>query len=171
MKAIGGNSGYIGYSESVRSYNAKKEGKYPKTLFKKEYGITEKKFKELEERGVISISEWHHTSKFGNKTDFWAVNDFVLFYLLKGEKEKAYNCYKNSKKNIGYKYTYNKKSRENARKILNEATEIFIGKVEIGENVIYKGVKLECFGKTKHRKAPYFKFITQKTKIQYNEKF
>ncbi len=161
MKAIGGNSGYIGYSESVRSYNAKKDGKYPKTLFKKEYGITEKKFKELEERGVISISEWHHTSKFGNKTDFWAVNDFVLFYLLTGQKEKAYNCYKNSKKNIGYKYTYNKKSRENARKLLNEATEFFIDKVEIGEKVIYKGVNLECTGKTKHRKAPYLKFLTK----------
>lgn len=159
MKAIGGNSGYIGYSESVRSYNAKKDGKYPKTVFKKEYSITEKKFKELEERGVISISEWHHTSKFGNKTDFWAVNDFVLFYLLTGQKEKAYNCYKNSKKNIGYKYTYNKKSRENARKLLNEATEFFIGKVEIGEEVIYRGVKMKCNHKTKHRKAPCFEFI------------
>ena len=89
MKAIGGNSGYIGYSESVRSYNAKKDGKYPKTVFKKEYSITEKKFKELEERGVISISEWHHTSKFGNKTDFWAVNDFVLFYLFDREKSEV----------------------------------------------------------------------------------
>ncbi len=161
MNAIGGNSGYIGYSESVRSYNAKKDGKYPKTVFKKEYSITEKKFKELEERGVISISEWHHTSKFGNKTDFWAVNDFVLFYLLKGEKEKAYSCYKNSKKNIGYKYTYNKKSRENAKIILNEATEFFIGKVEIGEEVIYRGVKMKCNHKTKHRKAPCFEFITK----------
>jgi len=159
MKAIGRNSGYIGYSESVRSYNAKKDGKYPKTLFKKEYSITEKKFKELEERNAIGISEWHHTSKFGNKTDFWAVNDFILFYLLTGQKEKAYNCYKNSKKNIGYKYTYNKKSSENAKKIKDEATEFFIGKVEIGEIVTYKGVKMECLGKTKHRKAPYFAFV------------
>ena len=80
---------------------------------------------------------------------------------MKGEKEKAYRCYKNSKKNIGYKYTYNKKSSENARKLLNEATEFFIEKVEIGEKIIYKGVNLECIGKTKHRKAPYFKFITK----------
>ena len=159
MKSIGGNSGYVGYSESVRSYNAKREGKYPKTLFKKEYGITEKKFKELEERGVIYISEWHHTSKFGNKTDFWAVNDFVLFYLLIGQKQKAYECYKNSKKHKYYRSFYNRKSNENAIKFCNEATEKFMGIVEIGDIVIFRGVKLQCYHKTKRRKAPQFKFV------------
>ena len=163
MKSIGGNSGYVGYSESVRAYNAKQEGKYPKTLFKKEYGITEKKFKELEERGVIYISEWHHTSKFGNKTDFWAVENFILFYLLIGQKQRAYDCYKNSKKYTAYKFFNKTKSRENAIKFCNEATEKFIGNVNIGEVVVHRGVKLECYHKTKHRKAPQFTFAKKTT--------
>jgi len=75
MATFGGNSGYIGYSQSKRSLSAKNEGRYPKTLFKKYYSISEKKFKELEDRGVIYISEWHHTSKFGNKTNFYSIDD------------------------------------------------------------------------------------------------
>lgn len=33
MRAIGGNSGYVGYSQSVRAYNAKQEHIYTLTLF------------------------------------------------------------------------------------------------------------------------------------------
>lgn len=35
MKTFGGNSGYVGYSMSKRALNARNEGSYPKTDFKK----------------------------------------------------------------------------------------------------------------------------------------
>jgi hypothetical protein len=34
-----------------------------------------------------------------------------------------------------------------------------MGIVEIGDIVIFRGVKLQCYHKTKHRKAPQFKFV------------
>lgn len=96
-KSIGGNSGYIGYSESVRSQQAKLDGKFPKTLFKKEYGLTEKQFNNMLERGIIYVSEWHHTSKFGNKTQFYAIDNKILFNFLKGDKKAALEAYKKTK--------------------------------------------------------------------------
>ena len=89
----GGNSGYVGYSKSVRATLAENEGKYPKTTFKKVYGLSEKKFKELEDRDVISVSEWHHISVYGNRTNYYAIDDEVLFYAIIGDKEKAYELY------------------------------------------------------------------------------
>jgi hypothetical protein len=69
---VGGNSGYIGYSMSKNAYNARQTGKYPKTDFKKTYQITESSLKILIDAGFINDSEWHHTSKFGNKTIFYS---------------------------------------------------------------------------------------------------
>ena len=89
----GGNSGYVGYSKSVRATLAENEGKYPKTTFKKVYGLSEKKFKELENRDIISVSEWHHTSVYGNRTNYYSIDDKVLFYSAIGDKEKAYELY------------------------------------------------------------------------------
>lgn len=89
----GGNSGYVGYSKSVRATVAESEGKYPKTTFKKVYGLSEKKFKELENRDIISVSEWHHTSVYGNRTNYYSIDDEVLFYAAIGDKEKAYELY------------------------------------------------------------------------------
>ena len=62
MNYFGGNSGYIGFSESIRSAEAKERGSYPKTLFCKEYNITSKLFAELLKRGIIEQDGWHHTS-------------------------------------------------------------------------------------------------------------
>lgn len=67
MKSIGGNSGYVGYSMSKRALRARNEGAYPKTDFKKEYSVAASHFGYLLEAGIIYVSEWHHTSKFGNK--------------------------------------------------------------------------------------------------------
>lgn len=60
---------------SKRAVNARNEGKLPKTDFKKEYGISEKLFKLLKEIGVIGVQEWHHTSMYGNRTDFYGWSD------------------------------------------------------------------------------------------------
>lgn len=88
MKTFGGNSGYIGYSMSKRAANARNEGAYPKTDFKKEYGLTAKVFDALKDLKIIYVSEWHHTSKFGNRTDFyrWNEDKYINIYE-RNEKE------------------------------------------------------------------------------------
>lgn len=75
MTTFGGNRGYVGYSMSKRAADARNEGKFPKTGFKKEYGITGKLFNILEDIGVIGVQEWHHTSMYGNRTDFYGWED------------------------------------------------------------------------------------------------
>lgn len=158
MNAFGGNSGYIGYSQSKRSLLAKIEGRFPKTHFKKYYGISEKKFKELEDRQVIYVSEWHHTSKFGNKTKFYTVYEdmIILFYLLIGNKERAFALYKNTRCYTN-KIPFNIKSRDNRLKFLAEATEHFLNsQVAINDVLYYRGQMIKCYHHTKRRKAPVF---------------
>ena len=41
------NSGYVGYSRSVRASQARQNGSFPKTDFKKEYGLSAKAFDAL----------------------------------------------------------------------------------------------------------------------------
>lgn len=159
MTIFGGNSGYIGYSESKRSLEAKNSGKFPKSVFKKEYNISEKKFKELEDRGVIYVSEWHHTSKFGNRTNFYAIDNYVLFYMLTGDKEKAYYHYKISQPSLSHNLKFNKKSYQNKLKFLSDAQDFFWGKVLPGETLFFKNQKLFCLSLTKRRKAPVFQFV------------
>lgn len=74
------NSGYVGHSMSVRAKNAYNEGLLPKTKIKKS---------DLEDAGIhlpvsfvkwmmpsiIKPTEWHHTSKHFNKTDFYNLED------------------------------------------------------------------------------------------------
>ena len=85
---FGGNSGYVGYSMSKRAAEAKEEGRYPKTEFRREYHITEKSLDILTRLGFIDNSEWHHTSMYGNKTPFygWTEDEFADDYL-KHKKE------------------------------------------------------------------------------------
>lgn len=90
---FGGNSGYVGYSMSKRAAEAKEEGRYPKTEFKKEYHITEKSLDMLTRLGFIDNSEWHHTSMYGNKTPFygWTEDELADDYL-KHKKEVDTLC-------------------------------------------------------------------------------
>ena len=161
------NSGYRGYSESVRAYEAKQEGKFPKTTFKRHYGISEKKFIELENRGVIYNSEWHHTSKFFNKTKFYAIENIILFYILIGKKQKAYELYKEKQKEIERilrKPTPHRTSG-NAKKFKFEAGMYFFTnkiRIKVGEIVQYKGVNLECYHLTKTKKIAQFTFVNKK---------
>lgn len=85
---FGGNSGYVGYSMSKRAAEAKEEGRYPKTEFRREYHITAKSLDMLTSLGFINNSEWHHTSMYGNKTPFygWAEDELADDYL-KHKKE------------------------------------------------------------------------------------
>lgn len=70
-RTFGGNSGYDGYSMSKRARAAREDGRYPKTDFKREYKINEVTLEVLNDLGIVSNNEWHHTSKFGNKTKFY----------------------------------------------------------------------------------------------------
>lgn len=79
---FGGNSGYDGYSMSIRAKEAREEGRYPKTDFKKVYGINDRTLEVLVDLKVIDNTEWHHTSKYGNKTKFYSwydENDFITY--------------------------------------------------------------------------------------------
>ena len=90
---FGGNSGYVGYSMSKRAAEAKEEGRYPKTEFRREYHITAKSLDMLTSLGFIDNSEWHHTSMYGNKTPFygWTEDEFADDYL-KHKKEVDTLC-------------------------------------------------------------------------------
>ena len=86
---FGGNSGYVGYSMSKRAAEAKEEGRYPKTEFRREYHITAKSLDMLTSLGFINNSEWHHTSMYGNKTPFYSwVEDELADDYLKHKKER-----------------------------------------------------------------------------------
>ncbi len=79
---VGGNSGYVGYSMSKRAAAAREAGRFPKTDFRKEYGVSQKALDALVEAGIIDGSEWHHTSMYGNKTPFfgWAEEAYADIY-------------------------------------------------------------------------------------------
>lgn len=87
-RAIGGNGGYVDYSMSRRAAEAREEGRFPKTDFKKEYGISDRTLSALVELGIINNSEWHHTSMYGNRTKFYGWDEpWYSEYYLNNKKE------------------------------------------------------------------------------------
>lgn len=95
-KAIyGGNSGYVGYSMSKRAEEARKEGRFPKTDFKKNYGLSEKVFAALVDAGIVSGNEWHHTSVFGNRTTFYSWENKGAADFFEQNKERVAEAVKN----------------------------------------------------------------------------
>ena len=105
-RLVGGNSGYVGYSMSKRAEQAREEGRYPKTDFKKVYNISDKTLKALVSAGIIDDNEWHHTSKYGNKTTFygWSEEKFATIYRL-FKKEIDAIVKENQPQPNPYKYT------------------------------------------------------------------
>lgn len=85
------NRGYIGFSMSVRAAEARNENKFPKSDFKKTYGISEKDFQSVKD---LLEYEWHHTSKFFNKTDFFGITNDAIYFLI-GLNLKKYNHLEN----------------------------------------------------------------------------
>lgn len=69
----------FGRGESIRSLQAKATGVYPKTLFKKQYSITEKQWKSIDE--IHTPSEWHHTGKYANRTYFYNPEDVKMAWI------------------------------------------------------------------------------------------
>ncbi len=95
FRTIGGNSGYVGYSMSKRAAEAREEGRYPKTDFKKEYGVTDKELKALVDAGIVSDKEWHHTSKFGNRTTFYGFENGGAVDFFNENRERVKEAVKN----------------------------------------------------------------------------
>lgn len=155
MKAFGGNSGYIGYSESVRSFNAKTDGRYPKTEFKRVYNLSEKLFNQLLKRDIIENTEWHHTSKFGNKTKFYSISNIMLFTYIVYGRDEAFNLYKKSR-------CYEKRvvRKKGTGRILSLSAEYaFTNSLNnIGDSFIFFGQRLKIVSLTKRRKYPVVQF-------------
>ena len=96
FRIVGGNSGYVGYSMSKRAAEAKEKGRFPKTQFVKEYRVPASHLDALVEAEIINNDEWHHTSKFGNKTTFYSWSDDVY--------QQAYNTNKDSINELAKQY-------------------------------------------------------------------
>ena len=102
---FGGNSGYDGYSMSVRAREARADGKYPKTDFKKAYGLSTNVFNLLVGCEIIGSHEWHHTSSWGNQTLFWEWEDPDLVSIYEQNKQELSKLAKDDRIIVGG-YTY-----------------------------------------------------------------
>jgi len=78
--AVGGNSGYVGYSMSKRAEQAYDDGKLT-------YSKLPIWAKRMVDSGMATTNEWHHTSSYGNKTSFFNVQQF-FDHLTDQEREK-----------------------------------------------------------------------------------
>lgn len=87
-----GQSGYNGFSRSVRATQAEAEGKFPKTTAAKELGLSVKAFTAGCDRAGISACEWHHVSKYANAVDFYDTHECrasAAFWVGAGQAYKA----------------------------------------------------------------------------------
>jgi hypothetical protein len=94
---FGGNSGYVGYSKSVRAVNAEERGLRSKSqidknfleevnaLLPKENQVTLKQIKD--NLKFINADEWHHTSMYGNKTDYYSAENIAEYFRPESEEE------------------------------------------------------------------------------------
>lgn len=97
------NSGYVGYSMSVRANEAYKNGENPKSQWAKSDILCELKneyseelFEQIKKYPVKCLKEvflfkssWHHTSSYVNCTDFYTVNaidDDSVIEMLEASK-------------------------------------------------------------------------------------
>lgn len=73
------NRGYVGWSRSVRAAQAERDGKLPLSravdAVAEHANVTKKKAREILKE--LGSCEWHHTSKFFNRTEYYDVNAAV----------------------------------------------------------------------------------------------
>lgn len=103
FRPVGGNRGYVGYSKSVRAVNAEEEGKRSISNF--DSAFVENVNNILNSVGANSISlaeakriaketkpdEWHHTSMYGNKTDYYSP-ETIAYAAMTDEQQTAYDA-------------------------------------------------------------------------------
>lgn len=92
-RIYGGNSGYQGYSKSKRAVMAESNGLRNKSqmnaTFKNEVnailaaeGLKPVTLKQIKDNlSKIRPTEWHHTSKFGNRTDYWSSESVANYFI------------------------------------------------------------------------------------------
>lgn len=90
FRTFGGNRGYVDYSKSVRAVEAEQRGLRNKSQMDKNFadkvnGLiddgTKFSLKEIKTAlKFIDADEWHHTSKMGNKTDYYSA-ETIADYL------------------------------------------------------------------------------------------
>lgn len=100
MAIFGGNSGYVGYSKSKRAVAAETNGLRNKSQFDKDFrdevnsiliangykAVTISKMKTATK--FVSADEWHHTSKFGNRTDYYSAETIANFFMVDTDKSE-----------------------------------------------------------------------------------
>lgn len=99
MAIFGGNSGYVGYSKSKRAVAAEVNGLRNKSQFDADFrdevnsilvangykAVTVSKMKTATK--FVSADEWHHTSKFGNRTDYYSAETIANFFMVENKGE------------------------------------------------------------------------------------
>ena len=103
-RCFGGNSGYVGYSKSVRAVEAERRGLRNKSQMGIEFrdAVLDDIEQETGLRPKISLAaiknnlfrirtdEWHHTSKYGNQTNYYSaetIGDYFINALNLNYKE------------------------------------------------------------------------------------
>lgn len=109
LRVFGGNSGYVGYSKSRRAVEAESRGLANKSQMDSEFAqsVNEILLSRNPKHRKISLSEikksldkinadeWHHTSKYGNRTNYYSVETIAEFFYepteteIKAERDKA----------------------------------------------------------------------------------
>lgn len=112
---------------SVRAAKARKEGKFPKTDFKKEYRMSDKVLDVLSRLGFVLDNVWHHTSKYGNRTVFYSFcdepaklcwedkSDEIKKFVSKGDLESVRTVFDDYIEN--YNKEYERKTDEKKKKM------------------------------------------------------
>lgn len=89
---FGGDSGYVGYSKSKRAVAAEERGLRSKSQMNKDFanevntiiienGGTPVTLKTIKDAlSHIVADEWHHTSMYGNKTDYYSAATIAKFF-------------------------------------------------------------------------------------------
>jgi hypothetical protein len=77
-------AGYDGYSKSLNALHAETEGKFPLSIAVKEVALISKCTQKIAREALIAIgpTEWHHTSKFYNATNYYSIEAAVKYLRL-----------------------------------------------------------------------------------------
>lgn len=102
-RVFGGNKGYVGYSKSKRAAMAEGRGLRNKSQMDKEFAdevnaliqaqfpdakiVTLKEIKESLKH--IRADEWHHTSMYGNRTNYYSAERIADYFMPESEEVRA----------------------------------------------------------------------------------
>lgn len=103
-RVFGGNSGYVNYSKSVRAVQAEEEGKRSISNFDREFVDNVNALLDIVGAEHITITkakdiardctpdEWHHTSMYGNRTNYYSPETVAKAAMNEAQQE-AYEEY------------------------------------------------------------------------------